>query len=198
MVTFSEDALAAYDLLVNKRHGVEYETMWEASSGVVDNGEKWNSSGEETYNPPWAPQLEVAGHRGGLAAGSARQGEVWNTLLGTKVGASQAYHATLDHQQRKGALEHSNQEKNQERTLSWSNQESKGSLDSKRTYEPWAWRSQMERLKEAYDEEREELRREGPRKSILKVDQRSKWEVSKVPRQKRVKLITPADKQTTL
>ena len=56
----------------------------------------------------------------------------------------------------------------------------------------------MERLKEAYDEEREELRREGPRKSILKVDQRSKWEVSKVPRQKRVKLLTPSDKQTTL
>ena len=55
----------------------------------------------------------------------------------------------------------------------------------------------MERLKEADDQEREELRREGPRKSILK-DQRSKWEVSKVPRQKRVKLLTPADKQTAL
>ena len=189
--------MAAYDLLVNKRHRVEPQTMWEASPGVVKNGEKWNCSGEETYSPPWAPQLEVAGHRGGLGAGSARQGEVWKTLLGTTVGASQACHPTLDHQQRKGALEHSNQEKEQERTLLWSNQESKGSLDSKRTHEPWAWRSQMERLKEADGEEREELRREGPRKSILK-DQRSKWEVSKVPRQKRVKLLTPADKQTAL
>ena len=56
----------------------------------------------------------------------------------------------------------------------------------------------MERLKDAHDEQREELlRRERPRKSILK-DQRSKWEVSKVPRQKRVKLFTPGDKQTTL
>ena len=35
------------------------------------------------------------------------------------------------------------------------------------------------------------------RESILK-DGRSAWEVSKVPRQKRVKLITPADKQTAL
>ena len=78
MVSFSEDAVAAYDLLVNKRHGVESQTMWEAWPGVVKNGEKWNcSAGEETYNPPWAPQLEVAGHRGGLVAGSARQGRLY-------------------------------------------------------------------------------------------------------------------------
>ena len=195
MVTFSEEAVAAYDLLVNKQHGVESNTARGASSSFNGTGDKWNSGAEETYSPPWVPQLEVAGHRGGLVAGSARQGQVWNTLLGT-LGTSQLSDATLDQHQRKGAFEHSNQ--NQERTSPWPNQESKGSLDSTRTYEPWAWRSQMERLKDAHDEQREELlRRERPRKSILK-DQRSKWEVSKVPRQKRVKLLTPGDKQTPL
>jgi len=197
MVTFSEEAVAAYDMLVNKRHGVESKMTWEASSSFTGNGDKWNStsSAEETYSPPWVPQLEVAGHRGGLVAGSARQGQVWNTLLGA-VGTSQLSDATLGHHQRKGAFEHSNQD--QERTSPWPNQESKGSLDSTRTYEPWAWRSQFERMKEVHDEQREELlRRERPKKSILK-DQRSKWEVSKVPRQKRVKLLTPGDKQTTL
>merc|ERR1712032_1261981 len=90
MVTFSEEAVAAYDMLVNKRHGVESKMTWEASSSFTGNGDKWNStsSAEETYSPPWVPQLEVAGHRGGLVAGSARQGQVWNTLLGAVVPAS--------------------------------------------------------------------------------------------------------------
>ena len=48
----------------------------------------------------------------------------------------------------------------------------------------------MERIKE----EREQLMRG----YWAEMDGRSKWEVSKVPRQKRVKLLTPSDKQTTL
>ena len=32
--------MAAYDLLVNKRHGVEYETLWEVLSNVAGNGDK--------------------------------------------------------------------------------------------------------------------------------------------------------------
>ena len=186
MVTFSEQALAAYDLLVNKGHDFESE-----KSSVGVNGDTLNYSPEETYSPPWAPQLEVAGHRGGLVAGSARQAQVWNTLLGT-LGSSQLSDAAMDHQEGKGSFKHSNIESFNERTSRLPNPENK---DSKRTYEPWAWRSQMERLKE----ERKDLlmRGTGPRKSILK-DGRSAWEVSKVPKQKRVKLLTPADKQTTL
>ena len=69
MVSFSEQALAAYDLLVNKHHGVESEILREVSSSVAGNGDQLSCSAEETYSPPWAPQLEVAGHRGGLVAG---------------------------------------------------------------------------------------------------------------------------------
>ena len=68
MVSFSEQAVAAYDLLVNKQHGVESNTVRGASSS-------FNSGAEETYSPPWVPQLEVAGHRGGLVASSARQAQ---------------------------------------------------------------------------------------------------------------------------
>ena len=190
MVSFSEQALAAYDLLVNKHHGVESETLREVSSSVAGNGDQLSCSAEEMYSPPWAPQLEVAGHRGGLVAGGARQAQLWTTLLGT-VGCSQLGDATSDHQERKGVFKHSNVELFNQRTSPLPNPESN---NSRRAYEPWTWRSQMERLKE----EREEvLRGSGPKKSILK-DGRSAWEVSKVPRQKRVKLITPADKQTAL
>ena len=196
MVRFSEEAVAAYELLVNKRQ--ESNTAWGASSGdlpgVFGSGDKWNSGGEETYSPPWVSQLEVAGHRGGLVAGSARQAQVWNTLLGT--GGSIAGQ-TFDHRERKGVFEHP-LNKNQERTLPCLNKEIKDSSDSKRTYQPWTWRSQMESLREAEEEKREKLLRDqGPRKSILK-EQKSRWEVSKVPRIKRVKLITPSDKQTVL
>ena len=187
MVRFSEEAVAAYELLVNKRQ--ESNTAWGASpgalSGVFDSGDKWNSGVEEKYSPPWVSQLEVAGHRGGLVAGSARQAQVWNTLLGT--GGSIAGQ-TFDHRERKGVFEHPLNK----------NQEIKDSEDSKRTYQPWTWRSQMESLREAEEEKREKLLRDqGPRKSILK-EQKSRWEVSKVPRIKRVKLITPSDKQTVL
>ena len=194
MVRFSEEAVAAYELLVNKRQ--ESNTAWGASpgalSGVFDSGDKWNSGVEEKYSPPWVSQLEVAGHRGGLVAGSARQAQVWNTLLGT--GGSIAGQ-TFDHRERKGVFEHP-LNKNQERTLLCPNQDIKDSSDSKRTYQPWTWRSQMESLREA-QEEKKLLRDQGPRKSILK-EQKSSWEVSKVPRIKRVKLITPSDKQTVL
>ena len=200
MVRFSEEAVAAYELLVNKRQ--ESNTAWGASpgalSGVFDSGDKWNSGGEETYSSPWVSQLEVAGHRGGLVAGSARQAQVWNTLLGTGGGiAGQTFETALDHRDRKGVFEHP-LNKNQERTLPCPNQDIKDSSDSKRTYQPWTWRSQMESLREAEEEKREKLLRDqGPRKSILK-EQKSSWEVSKVPRIKRVKLITPSDKQTVL
>ena len=161
--------------------------LWKVSSSVTGIGDKLNCSAEETYSPLWAPQLEVAGHRGGLVAGSTRQAQVWNTLLGT-VGSSQL----CDDQERKGVFEPSSIiESFNQRTSPLANPESK---DSRRAYEPWGWRSQMERLQ---DEREELMSRNGPRKSILK-DGRSKWEVSKVPRQKRVKLLTPADKQTTL
>ena len=191
MVRFSEEAVAAYELLVNKRK--ESNTVWGASSGalssVFDSGDKWNSIGELTYSPPWVSQLEVAGHRGGLVAGSARQAQVWNTLLGTGGGITgQTFETALDHRERKGVFEHPSNK----------NQEIKDSSDSKRTYQPWTWRSQMESLREAQEEKREKLLRDqGPRKSILK-EQKSRWEVSKVPRIKRVKLITPSDKQTVL
>ena len=146
---------------------------------------QWGGDKQPSIGSPWA-QLDVAGHRGGLVAGSARQAKLWNTLLGT-VGSSQL-DATPDHQERKGVFKHSNVESFNQRTSPLPNPESK---NSKRAYEPWGWRSQMERLRE----EREEV--SVPKKSILK-DGRSAWEVSKVPRQKRVKLITPADKQTAL
>lgn len=191
MVRFSEEAVAAYELLVNKRQ--ESNTAWGASpgalSGVFDSGDKWNSGVEEKYSPPWVSQLEVAGHRGGLVAGSARQAQVWNTLLGTGGSiAGQTFETALDHRERKGVFEHPSNK----------NQDIKDSSDSKRTYQPWTWRSQMESLREAQEEKREKLLRDqGPRKSILK-EQKSSWEVSKVPRIKRVKLITPSDKQTVL
>ena len=102
MDTFSEQALAAYDLLVNKGPGFESE-----KSSVGGNGGTLNYCPEETYSPPWAPQLEVAGHRGGLVAGSARQAQVWNTLLGT-LGSSQLSDAAMDHQEGKESFKHSN------------------------------------------------------------------------------------------
>ena len=52
MVSFSEQAMAAYDLLVNKQHGVESETLWEVSSSVAGNGDKLNCRREETDIPP--------------------------------------------------------------------------------------------------------------------------------------------------
>merc|ERR1712110_768596 len=75
------------------------------------------------YSPPWVSQLEVAGHRGGLVAGSARQAQVWNTLLGTGGSiAGQTLETTLDHRDRKGVFEHP-LNKNQERTVALNSSE---------------------------------------------------------------------------
>ena len=162
MVSFSEQAVAAYDLLVNKQHGVESETLREVSSSVAGNGDQLSCSAEETYNPPWAPQLEVAGHRGGLVAGGARQAQLWNTLLGT-VGCSQLGDAISDYQERKGVFKHSNVELFNQRTSPLPNPESN---NSRRAYEPWTWRSQMERLKEERDWAEKVNLEGGPKTSI--------------------------------
>ena len=63
MISFSDQAVAAYDLLVNKRHEHESETLWKVSSSVTGIGDKLNCSAEETYSNfrNYAPPLDVKG-----------------------------------------------------------------------------------------------------------------------------------------
>jgi len=187
----------------NQRNNRSNNDVLEGQKETQVGSELRKAEEHEVYTPAWEPHLKKAGYRGGVMVTTDRQSQAWSRLIGEPHITSPSYYYNLPTYPPLGepplppstscsnipifpssitpsSFSNFSPSTSLRKDSSCSNFSSSPSSEMESAapkYEPWTWRSHLENIQEEKEMEKEEFRRNGPRKSILKK-KKSMWEVS--------------------